>query len=65
MFNKKEGCTFGDYIAKIRIAEAIKLKATTNMKMYEIAEKVGYPNAEHFSKVFKKVTGKSPNNFFV
>lgn len=30
------------------------------MKIYEVSEQVGYVNPEHFSRIFKKITGISP-----
>jgi polygalacturonase len=35
--------------------------ASTGLRIYEVGERVGYPNVEHFSRVFKKHTGKSPS----
>ena len=34
-----------------------------NLKVYEIAEKLGYESSFYFSKVFKKVTGLSPREY--
>ncbi|MCR8643062.1 response regulator [Paenibacillus sp. N1-5-1-14] len=63
LFSKETGGTFTDFLTKTRVERAKELIATTNMKVYEIAEKVGYTNTEHFSRVFKKVTGYSPAHF--
>lgn len=35
----------------------------TDLYVYEIAEKTGYRNLKYFYKVFKKVTGGSPNDY--
>ena len=32
-------------------------------RISEIAEKVGFPDASHFSKVFKQLMGKGPREF--
>ncbi len=63
IFTKKTGETFTDYLTRIRIERAKELLETTNMKIYEVSVNVGYANAEHFSRVFKKLTGRSPNNY--
>jgi len=59
IFAKETGETFVEYVMKTRVEKAI-LFMGSGMKIYEIAEKVGYPNQGHFSKIFKKVTGKTP-----
>ena len=63
IFTKKTCQTFTQYLTYIRIERAKKLLTTTNMKIYEISVKVGYANVEHFSRVFKKATGFSPNQY--
>ena len=63
LFTKQTGNTFIEYVTELRIEKAKTLLKETNLKVYEVAEQVGFANAEYFSKVFKKVTGKSPNHF--
>lgn len=63
LFNKEVGETFTAYLTHIRIEKAKDLIIRTNLKMYEICDKVGYTNMEYFSRVFKKATGVSPNAF--
>ena len=62
-FAKQIGKTFTEYVTELRIEKAKTLLRETNLKVYEIAESVGFANAEYFSKIFKKATGKSPNRF--
>ncbi len=59
-FAKETGQTITDYIARLRVEAACHFLATTTLKVYEIAERVGYSNVEHFSRVFRKVAGTSP-----
>lgn len=63
LFTKKLGQSYIDYLSDVRIKEAIRLIRTNEYKMYEIAAMVGYNNVEHFSRIFKKHTGKSPKQF--
>jgi two-component system response regulator YesN len=60
-FARETGETLTEYVARVRIEEAKKLFSTTRLKVYEVAERVGYQNVEHFSRVFKKVAGTSPS----
>ncbi|MDA3845831.1 MAG: AraC family transcriptional regulator, partial [Vallitaleaceae bacterium] len=62
-FAKEVGETFTCYLTRIRIDQAKELMITTNMKIYEICEEIGYNNVEHFSRVFKKSTGFSPREY--
>ena len=43
--------------------KAIDLLKNSNMKIYEMAEKVGYQNVSWFTVAFKKYTGKSPGEY--
>jgi len=63
IFAKEVGETFTCYLTRIRIEQAKELMITTNMKIYEICEEIGYNNVEHFSRVFKKSTGFSPREY--
>ena len=63
LFRREMGITFVDYLTNVRIREAIELLHDDNMKMYEIAENVGYSSQHYFSNVFKKKVGLSPNDY--
>ncbi len=62
-FTKELGETFTDYLTRLRLEKAKELISTTNLKLYEICERVGYTNAEHFSRIFKKMVGCSPKDY--
>jgi two-component system response regulator YesN len=62
-FSRETGETFTEYVARVRVDEAKRLLATTQLLVYEVGARVGYPSVEHFSRVFKKVTGISPVKF--
>ncbi len=63
LFTKNMGQTFNTYIDHIRIEEAKKLLSQSSMKVYDIADKVGYQNVDYFHKKFRKYTGESPAEF--
>jgi len=60
-FARETGETLTEYLSRVRIEEAKRLFSSTSMKVYEVAEKVGFGNVEHFSRVFKKLAGASPS----
>ena len=65
LFGRETGMTFSNYIKRIRIEKAKELILATDMKIYEIACRVGYPDQKYFSKVFKEYTGVSAKQFAI
>ena len=59
IFKQETGGNFSAALTQHRIEEAKKLLATTTLKIYQIAEQVGFSNPYYFSKVFKKISGYS------
>lgn len=60
LFKKTTGLYFNDYLNVVRIEEAKKLLRRTNLKIYEIAQKVGYTNPDYFMNRFEKLNNISP-----
>ena len=65
LFAKETGMTFSNYLKKVRIEKAKELILTTDMKIYEVACSVGYPDQKYFSKVFKEYTGVSAKQYAI
>jgi len=63
LFKKEEGNNFIDYLTDVRMEEAKRLLRESNLKIYEIAEAVGYKDLQHFGKVFKRKTGLKPKEY--
>lgn len=63
LFKKETGEGFYDFLSQYRINIAKDLLTKTNLKVYEVAEKVGYSDSITFGRVFKKITGETPNSF--
>ena len=63
IFRKETGSAFTDYVNTLRIQEASRLLGDPTLKVYEIAEQVGFTDYHYFLKIFRKVTGKSPTDF--
>ena len=52
-----------EFVTATRITAAKELMASTDLKVYEISDKVGFDSAFYFSKVFKKLEGVSPREY--
>ena len=59
MFKKETGQAYIAYLTDVRLGRAVELLMATDDKTYIIAEKVGYPEQNYFSYVFKKKFGVS------
>lgn len=62
-FKELTGGNIGEFIADERIRCAQKLLVEGQMRIGDIALRVGYESAAHFSRVFKRQTGVSPNEY--
>lgn len=63
MFKREVGKSFVDYLNEIRIEKAKEMLKDVKLKTYEVAEKVGIPDAHYFSRLFKKYVGVTPTEF--
>lgn len=63
VFKQLTNKTIFNYLNTVRINHAKELISTTNMKLSEIGQAVGFSDIYYFSKVFKKSTGISPSVF--
>ncbi|MDR2747302.1 MAG: response regulator [Treponema sp.] len=60
LFRQKTGVTYGCYLRHVRIEKAKTLIKMTNLKLYSVADQVGYNDNAHFYRAFKEETGISP-----
>ena len=63
LFKEYTGSNFVNYLKGIRMQEAKKLLAETDLRINEISAKVGYDNEKHFMKLFKTSCGVSPSEY--
>lgn len=64
LFNREMGENFfGIFLKKFRLSHAERLLKGTDMKIYEIAEAVGYTDSKYFARVFKDEFGISPVDY--
>ncbi len=63
LIKKEMGQNFVDYLTNKRLEEAKKLLESSNMKIYEISEKIGYSNPKYFSQLFEKFVRMTPRDY--
>lgn len=63
LFIKHVGQSFTDYVAELRIRHACELLKSSNAPIHRVGERVGYPDAYYFSKIFKKVMKQTPREY--
>lgn len=63
IFAQETNKNFIDYLTAVRIEKAKFFIKNTDLKIYEIAEQVGYPDSKYFCTLFKKVAGISPHQY--
>lgn len=62
LFKNHTGEYFNTYLDKVRIENAKKL-LNKGLKVYQVAEQVGFTNVDYFHNKFKKYVGSSPSNY--
>lgn len=62
-FKKETDYTPLNYLTRYRIHKAMELLRDCRVKVYEVAEQVGYRDITHFSATFKKLVGMSPSEY--
>ena len=63
LFKKTVKMSFNTYVNKLRINEACRLLASTNLSVQEVAETCGYSCTRTFHREFLKSTGKTPTEY--
>ncbi|RKM57771.1 response regulator [Butyrivibrio sp. XB500-5] len=63
LFKKAMETGFSEYVYTKKIEKAKEMLLSGDMKIYEVADALGFESAYYFSKVFKKVDGHSPREY--
>ena len=63
LLKKETGLSFIDYLTNIRIKKAMYIMEDPTIKIYDVAELVGYSNQHYFCRAFKRVVGFSPTEY--
>ncbi|OXM15667.1 response regulator [Paenibacillus herberti] len=63
LFRAETGVAFSDFLNDMRMKRACALLDDPRMKVYEIADRIGYKNIIYFNRQFKQVTGMTPGEY--
>ncbi|CAM3293980.1 response regulator [Paenibacillus lupini] len=63
LFKEEIGILFSDWLNERRMDRVRELLADPCLKVYEIAERVGYKNIIYFNRQFKQFTGMTPGEY--
>jgi AraC-like DNA-binding protein len=62
-FRRATGCTPGEYLERLRLAEARALLADEDLSVSEVAYRAGFKDPAYFARRFRRTTGESPSAF--
>ena len=63
LFKKNTGKNFVEYLVEVRVSKARQLLKVPGIKIYEVANQVGYKEHVSFNRAFKRVVGMSPKEY--
>ena len=63
LLNRYTGRSFFDILSDYRINKSKEMITDPSLRIHEIAVMVGFSDVAHFSKTFKRLTGKSPVDY--
>lgn len=63
LFAQFTGENYIDYLTRVRMEESRRLLLETDLRVYEIARRVGYRKSRYFSELFRKECRMSPGEF--
>ena len=63
LFKKEIGMPLTEYVNKHRTEKAKQLLLSSNLQVQQIAQSCGILDVNYFTKIFKKYTGKTPNEY--
>lgn len=63
LFKEEEGVSFSEYLTGIRVEEAKRLLAESQLKIWEIAENVGFSDPHYLEVCFKRINHISMSRY--
>ncbi|MGH9450478.1 MAG: helix-turn-helix domain-containing protein, partial [Terriglobia bacterium] len=62
-FHRREGCTLGQQVRRLRIEKACCLLTETGISLAEIALATGFSDQSQFSRTFRMLAGMTPSEY--
>ena len=63
LFRGRSGMTISEYTTLLKMEKAKELLCSTNMKVAQVSEKVGFSNVSYFCRSFREYYGSSPESY--
>ncbi|GAE06434.1 two-component response regulator yesN [Paenibacillus sp. JCM 10914] len=63
LFKKEMGVTISEFVQETRISLARELLQDPNIRIYEVADRVGIQTSAYFTYLFKKIVGCTPQDY--
>ena len=63
LFKTETDLGINNYLTRYRIRKSMDYLKDLQVKVYEVAEKVGYQDIAYFSNTFKKLVGRTPSEY--
>ena len=60
---KRQNYPLMEYLSQYRMHVAMQLLRDCRVKIYEVAEQVGYRDIAYFSSMFRKIVGVTPSEY--
>lgn len=63
LFHRRTGYPPVEYFLRLKVLRACELLDTTRESIKQVAQEVGYDDPYYFSRLFKKIMGRSPRDY--
>lgn len=60
IFKARTGFSLSEFSTALKIDQAKKLLTESNLKIYEISDRLGYATVDYFSRLFRNYAGQTP-----